>query len=80
MSTGIQPGRARMNLSCMQQRHMLMRHNHRIGIHRRRKMLKVGGAECTIAREARANFYDHAYFVSNHAHFCTLEAAISIKK
>ena len=43
-------------------------------------MLKVGGAECTIAREARANFYDHAYFVSNHAHFCTLEAAISMKK
>ena len=29
-----------------------------------------------IAREARAHFCDHAYFVSNHAHFCTIEAAI----
>ena len=29
-----------------------------------------------IAREARTNFCDHAYFVLNHAHFCTIEAAI----
>ena len=47
-------------------------------IHRRRKILKVAwGAEYPIVCEACTNFYDHAYFVSNHAHFCTIEAAIT---
>ena len=38
------------------------------------------GAEYTIAREAHAKFYDHAYFVSNHTHFCMIKAVILMKK
>ena len=36
------------------------------------KILKVGG----LNTQLHANFfYDHAYFVSNHVHFCTIVAA-----
>ena len=48
-----------------------------IKTHRRRKMLKVRWAQYVVACEARAKFYDHAHFVSNHAHFCTIKTAIA---
>ena len=44
--------------------------------HRRRKILKVGEGGGRISNWAR-KIYEHAHFVSNHAHFCTIEAAIA---
>ena len=43
-----------------------------------RKILKIEGAEYlhVTACEACAKIYDHAHFVSNHAHFCMIAAAI----
>ena len=46
-------------------------------VHRRRKILRVGGAEYPTAREARAKLYGHAHFVLNHVHFGTIEDAIT---
>ena len=48
-------------------------------IHRRRKILKVGGAQYVIARAACAKFFDHAHLGSKHAHFCTIEATVNVQ-
>ena len=45
--------------------------------HRRRKILKVGGAEHTVARAARAKIFRPHPFGSNHANFRTIEGAVT---
>ena len=50
--------------------------------HRRRKILKVGRGGGRMSNCAR-KFYENTHFVSNHTHFCAIEAAIasfSVKK
>ena len=45
-------------------------------MHRRRKILKVGGAKDMIAH---ANISDYAHFRSNHAHFWTIDATATTR-
>ena len=47
--------------------------------HRRRKILKVGGAQSVIVRVARAKFLTTPIWGSNHAHFCTIEATVNVQ-
>ena len=46
--------------------------------HRHRELLKVGGLNIQLSAKPAQNFHDHAHFVSNHARFGTIEAAISL--
>ena len=45
-------------------------------MHRRRKILKVGGAEDIVARVKN---FDHTHLGSNHAHLCTIKAAVTVQ-
>ena len=42
--------------------------------HRCRKILKVWGVEHTVAK-----IFDHTHFGSNHAHFRTIEVAVTVQ-